>query len=74
MNKPEELIEYVKDRPGHDFRYFMNTEKIKKELNWKPEVSFDEGIEMTVKWYLSNISWVRSKLDYLKKYWKKVYK
>ncbi|HEY4717343.1 MAG TPA: dTDP-glucose 4,6-dehydratase [bacterium] len=74
LNKPEELIEYVKDRPGHDFRYFMNTEKIKKELNWKPEVSFDEGIEMTVKWYLSNISWVRSKLDYLKKYWKKVYK
>lgn len=74
MNKSDKLIEFVQDRPGHDFRYFMNTDKIRNELNWKPEVTFERGIENTVRWYLDNIKWVRGKLDYLKKYWKRVYK
>ncbi|WP_022846473.1 MULTISPECIES: dTDP-glucose 4,6-dehydratase [unclassified Desulfurobacterium] len=73
LNKPEELITFVKDRPGHDFRYSLNTEKIEKELGWKAKVKFEEGIEKTVKWYLDNIDWVNRKLDYLKAYWQKVY-
>ncbi|WP_163328999.1 dTDP-glucose 4,6-dehydratase [Desulfurobacterium thermolithotrophum] len=73
LNKPEDLITFVKDRPGHDFRYSLNTEKIEKELGWKAKVKFEEGIEKTVKWYLDNLEWVNRKLEYLKDYWKKVY-
>ncbi len=73
LNKPEELIEFVKDRPGHDFRYSLNTEKINRDIGWKAKVSFEEGIERTVKWYLENMEWVNRKLKYLKDYWKKVY-
>ena len=54
MGKSEDLIEYVEDRPGHDFRYSMSSNKISKELSWKPEISFEEGIEKTVKWYLNH--------------------
>ncbi|MBL7197089.1 MAG: dTDP-glucose 4,6-dehydratase [Candidatus Omnitrophica bacterium] len=54
LNKPQSLIEFVKDRPGHDFRYSLNSAKIKKELNWKAKMKFEEGLRKTVKWYLSN--------------------
>ena len=54
MNKPEELIEFVEDRPGHDFRYSLNSKKISNELGWKNNTSFDEGIRKTVQWYLDN--------------------
>ena len=57
MNKPESLIEFVKDRPGHDLRYAMNPSKIEKELGWKPSVTFEEGIDKTITWYLSNKPW-----------------
>ena len=57
MNKSENLIEFVEDRPGHDFRYSMDSSKIRSELGWKNKVSFDEGLEKTVKWYLSNNEW-----------------
>ena len=57
MNKSEDLIEFVEDRPGHDFRYSMDSQKIKKELNWQTKVNFDEGIKKTVDWYLSNREW-----------------
>ncbi|WP_457640399.1 dTDP-glucose 4,6-dehydratase [Persephonella sp.] len=73
LGKPEDLIEFVKDRPGHDFRYSLNTEKIEKEIGWKAKIKFEEGIEKTVKWYLDNIDWVERKLKYLKEYWEKVY-
>jgi len=73
LNKPEDLITFVKDRPGHDFRYSLNTEKIERELGWKAKVKFEEGIEKTVKWYLDNLEWVNRKLEYLKDYWRKVY-
>jgi len=73
LKKPESLITYVKDRPGHDFRYSLNTYKIEKEIRWKAKIHFEEGIEKTVKWYLDNLNWVNSKLDYLKKYWERVY-
>ncbi|RMD47375.1 MAG: dTDP-glucose 4,6-dehydratase [Aquificota bacterium] len=73
LNKPESLIEFVKDRPGHDYRYSLNTQKIEKELGWKAKVKFEEGIEKTVKWYLENLDWVEKKLKYLKEYWERVY-
>ena len=57
MNKSEDLIEFVEDRPGHDFRYSMDSQKIKKELDWKTNVNFEEGIKKTVEWYLSNKEW-----------------
>jgi len=73
LGKPESLIEFVKDRPGHDFRYSLNTEKIEREIGWKAKVKFEEGIEKTVRWYLDNLDWVMRKVDYLKEYWKVVY-
>ena len=51
-------ITFVKDRPGHDFRYAMDIAKIKQELHWKPEESFESGIRKTIEWYLSNHDWV----------------
>jgi dTDP-glucose 4,6-dehydratase len=57
LGKPETLLEYVKDRPGHDRRYAMDSSKIEKELGWKPAKAFREGIELTVKWYLDNEKW-----------------
>ena len=57
LGKPETLIEYVTDRPGHDLRYAMNPSKIEKELGWKPSVTFEEGIDKTIDWYLSNKPW-----------------
>jgi dTDP-glucose 4,6-dehydratase len=56
MNKPESLIKYVQDRPGHDFRYSLNWDRIRK-LGWKPKVKFEEGIKRTVDWYLANQAW-----------------
>jgi len=55
LNLKEEMIEYVQDRPGHDFRYAIDSNKIKKELGYKIETSFDEGIDKTIEWYKSNI-------------------
>ncbi len=57
MNKSEDLIEFVEDRPGHDFRYSMDSQKIKNEMNWNTKVNFEEGIKKTVEWYLSNREW-----------------
>lgn len=57
MGKSEELIEFVEDRPGHDWRYSLDSTKIRNELNWKEKVSFEKGIEKTVKWYLENNNW-----------------
>ena len=74
LGKSEDLIEFVKDRPGHDFRYSLNTERIKKEIGWQAKVKFEKGVEKTVKWYLDNMDWVGRKLKYLKDYWGKVYK
>ncbi len=74
LGKPYDLITYVKDRPGHDYRYSLNTQKIEKEIGWKAKVKFEEGIEKTVKWYLDNMDWVNQKIKQLEDYWKKVYK
>lgn len=57
LNKSEDLITYVLDRPGHDLRYAIDSSKIQKELNWKPTYSFEEGLKETVEWYLNNEEW-----------------
>lgn len=54
----EELITYVTDRAGHDMRYAIDATKIEKELNWKPSIQFEEGLEKTVDWYLENTEWI----------------
>jgi dTDP-glucose 4,6-dehydratase len=56
----EELITYVKDRPGHDRRYAIDASKINKELGWKPSVTFEEGLSQTIDWFLSNKEWLNS--------------
>jgi dTDP-glucose 4,6-dehydratase len=53
-----QLITYVKDRPGHDLRYAIDASKINRELGWKPSVTFEEGLEQTIDWYLSNQKWL----------------
>jgi dTDP-glucose 4,6-dehydratase len=59
----ESLIEFVKDRPGHDLRYAIDPEKIEKELDWKPAYSFEEGMRNTVRWYLENQNWCEQILN-----------
>ncbi|BFM42320.1 dTDP-glucose 4,6-dehydratase [Flavobacterium sp. CFS9] len=56
----QELITYVKDRPGHDLRYAIDASKINKELGWKPSVTFEEGLEKTINWYLNNEEWLQN--------------
>ena len=75
LGKPETLITFVKDRPGHDLRYAINHEKITKELNWKPEPNFNEGLEKTVQWYIDNKEWLNNVItkEYLT-YYEKHYK
>ena len=56
----EQLIAYVKDRPGHDLRYAIDASKINKELGWSPSVTFEEGLAITIDWYLSNRKWLEN--------------
>jgi dTDP-glucose 4,6-dehydratase len=56
----EKLITYVKDRPGHDLRYAIDASKINQELGWKPSVTFEQGLEITVDWYLNNETWLKN--------------
>jgi dTDP-glucose 4,6-dehydratase len=57
LGKPESLITFVKDRPGHDRRYAIDASKIERELGWKPQETFETGIEKTIQWYLDNRKW-----------------
>lgn len=59
VEKPESLIRFVGDRPGHDRRYAIEARKIRQELGWAPRWTFDEGLEATVRWYVENESWWR---------------
>ena len=56
--KSAELITYVKDRPGHDLRYAIDATKINRELGWEPSVTFEQGLEITIDWYLQNQDWL----------------
>ncbi|MFB3389196.1 dTDP-glucose 4,6-dehydratase [Flavobacterium sp. LAR06] len=69
-----QLITYVKDRPGHDLRYAIDSTKINKELGWKPSVTFEEGLGKTIDWYLSNSEWLQNVTSgTYKDYYKKQY-
>lgn len=63
INKYEELITFVKDRPGHDVRYAIDASKIKRELGWVPQETFETGLRKTVEWFLDNEDWWQSMLD-----------
>ena len=71
----ENLIKYVEDRKGHDRRYGIAPDKIKADLGWYPETTFEVGIEKTIKWYLDNKEWMDNVTsgDY-QKYYEKMYK
>lgn len=58
LGKPESLIHYVKDRPGHDLRYAIDCTKAEQELGWTPQVAFEDGLRQTIDWYLNNTKWV----------------
>jgi dTDP-glucose 4,6-dehydratase len=71
--KPKDLINYVKDRPGHDRRYSLSTAKI-RALGWEPQYSFSDAIRLTVEWYLANESWWRPlKSGEFEEYYKRQY-
>jgi dTDP-glucose 4,6-dehydratase len=61
--KPESLVRFVKDRPGHDRRYAMNPARIEEELGWRPRVSFEEGLAETIRWYRDHADWWRRVKD-----------
>ena len=70
LNKSEDLIKYVKDRPGHDRRYAIDNTKITTQLGWEPSYTFEEGIKETIEWYLDNTDWIDNIVsgDYVKYY------
>ena len=63
VGKPESLLRFVKDRPGHDRRYAMNPARIEEELGWRPRVSFEEGLADTIRWYRDHADWWRRVKD-----------
>ena len=70
VGKPASFIRYVKDRPGHDRRYAIDSTKIERELGWQPQVPFEEGLQETVRWYQDHSDWVEQirSGDYLQYY------
>lgn len=74
MGKGEDMIEFVKDRPGHDRRYAIDFSKITRELDWKPKVTFEEGLKKTIAWYKNNEAWWKNiKSGKYHEYYKKQY-
>lgn len=74
LGKSEELITFVTDRPGHDRRYAIDPTKISSELGWEPTTLFDEGIKMTIKWYIDNKAWLENIISgEYQKYYEKMY-
>jgi dTDP-glucose 4,6-dehydratase len=58
LNKPHTLIRYVADRPGHDRRYAIDCSKAERQIGWRPEVKFEEGLRETIAWYQANTDWI----------------
>ncbi len=74
LNKPEDLIEFVADRPGHDRRYALDNAKICRELDWKPALGLQEGLALTVEWYRTHPDWVqKTKSGEYRAYYKRFY-
>jgi len=75
MNKSEDLIEFVPDRPGHDRRYAIDSTKISRALGWKPKISFEDGLKKTIEWYQNNQDWVNEVISgEYKEYYERKYK
>ena len=77
LGKPQGLVVHVKDRPGHDRRYALSIAKISRELGWKPSISFEQGIEETIRWYQNNAEWLKNTQtgayrSFYKKYYSKL--
>ena len=74
LGKPETLLSYVKDRPGHDRRYALSCDKIERDLGWKPSITLGEGLGQTVEWYRVNHDWVeRIRAGEYRSYYEKYY-
>jgi dTDP-glucose 4,6-dehydratase len=74
LGKPRSLIRYVQDRPGHDLRYAMDITKVRRELDWTPQVNFADGLKQTIAWYQSNPEWIaRVKSGEYRKYYDQQY-
>ena len=73
LGKSRDLIQFVEDRPGHDFRYSVDCARIRR-LGWRPRIDFLTGMKQTVEWYREHLPWAEDKAKFLKAYWKKVYK
>ena len=74
IGQTEDLIVYVKDRPGHDRRYAIDNSKITRELRWKPNYQFEQGIKATIKWYIDNEKWMRKVVNgTYENYYQKIY-
>ena len=75
LGKSEDLITFVKDRPGHDRRYAIDPTKIHNELGWLPQTKFEDGIVKTIEWYLANEDWWQEIISgEYQKYYEKMYK
>ncbi|MCS7163998.1 MAG: dTDP-glucose 4,6-dehydratase [Thermodesulfovibrio sp.] len=74
LDKPESLIKFVPDRPGHEKRFAINSEKIKNTTGWAPTTKFELGLRATVEWNLSNRTWLFKKLFYYEDLWSRLYK
>ncbi len=74
LDKPQSLIQFVADRPGHDFRYALDAGKARRELQWEPEIDFETGLQRTLCWYRQNPAWVESaRGPSYKKYYSQMY-
>ena len=74
LGKPETLLSYVKDRPGHDRRYALSCDKIERDLGWRPSITLDEGLAQTIEWYKANHDWVEKiRAGEYRSYYKKYY-
>jgi dTDP-glucose 4,6-dehydratase len=72
--KPESLIQYVTDRPGHDRRYALSSEKLMRETGWAPAMGFESGLQRTIAWYRANGEWVaRVRSGAYREYYEKNY-
>ncbi len=72
LGKSDRLIRFVHDRPRHDFRYCVDSARIRK-LGWSPQLGFDQGIGKTIDWYVQNLKWLENKLITLEQYWRRIY-
>lgn len=74
LGKPRDLIQFVKDRPGHDRRYALDAGRIRRELGWSPLISFEQGLEETVRWYMDHLPWVnRVRSGAYRDYYRRMY-